>query len=85
MAATTQSSSKREAISPESRCERGFWWRLIRFGRSATKPGMLHIDVEWSKPLNLVDDPEEKLIYAVEEIEDVPEEREFTSSHDRSE
>jgi len=35
---------------------------------------MLHIDVEWSKPLNLVDDPEEKLIYAVEEIEDVPEE-----------
>jgi hypothetical protein len=46
---------------------------------------MLHIDVEWSKPLNLVNDPEEKLIYAIEEVEDVPEEPGVTSSHDRSE
>lgn len=33
---------------------------------------MLHIEVHWSKPLEVVDDAAGKLIYAVEDVEDVP-------------
>jgi len=34
---------------------------------------MLHIDVRWSQPLDLVVDPDDQLIYVVRQIENVPE------------
>lgn len=34
---------------------------------------MLHIDVQWSLPLDLVVDPDDQLIYVVRQIENVPE------------
>jgi hypothetical protein len=34
---------------------------------------MLNIEVRWSKPLGLVDDPAKKLIYAADGVDDVPE------------
>jgi hypothetical protein len=41
-------------------------------GSQATKRKMLRIEVSWSKPMEVVDDSAGKLIYAVEDVEDVP-------------